>query len=362
MDIRPVAYMEWAKSRPGAELDLSLSGVSGPALADLGVDWSALALNGAHPYGWPPLLEAIAARCGTEPGRVCPTLGASQGIFMVTTAAAGPGDGVLVESPAYEPLLSVPGLVGASVRRFERRFEDGYRVTPDGLRAALAPGTKLVLMTNPHNPSGAAMGRAEMKALAAAAAEVGATLLVDEIYLEFLEGEASRTAFGAAPNIAVTSSLTKVFGLGGLRCGWVLAQEPLAARIRRLTDHLHVEHVFIAEQVAARVFPGLDAMKAAQRPRLATNLAMVRGFMERTNGLEWVEPPGGIVCFPRLRAGGDAGFLVARLLEKHRTRVVPGRFFEAPRHFRLGFGIPADELGKGLEALGAALAPGAAGD
>ncbi len=351
MNIRSVAYLEWAKARPAAAVNLGLSGLAGPALADLGIDWASLTLNGQHPYGYPPLLEAIAARHGTEVGSVCPTLGASQGIFSVCAALAGAGAAVLAEKPAYEPLLAVPRLLGAEVRRFERRFENGYRVDPDEFRAALGTGTKLVLMTNPHNPSGIALPREEVRRLAEIAAERGATLLVDEIYLEFLEGAASRTSFGAAPNIAVTSSLTKVFGLSGLRCGWILARGGLAATLRKLMDHMFVEQVLVGEQIAAKLFAGLDGMKAAAAPLIDANLRTVRGFMGRQDALEWVEPSRGIISFPRLRGAGDAGELARRLLEEHGTCVVPGRFFEEDRSFRLGFGIPKDELDRGLRSL-----------
>lgn len=355
MNIRSVAYLEWAKARPAATVSLCLSGLTEPAVTNLGIDWGSLSLNGTHPYGYPPLLEAIAARHGTETGHVCPTVGASQGIFSVCAALVGPGDAVLAEKPAYEPLLAVPRLLGAEVRRFERRFENGYHVDPDEFRASLGAGTKLVLMTNPHNPSGVALSREEVRELAEIAGERGATLLVDEIYLEFLEGAAAATSFGAAPNIAVTSSLTKVFGLGGLRCGWILAQDDLATRLRKLADHMFVEQVFIGEQVAAKLFAGLDGMKAASGPLIEGNFGTVREFMRRQEALEWVEPSRGIISFPRLRGGGDAGALVRRLLEKHGTCVVPGRFFEEPRSFRLGFGIPGDELERGLESLRAAL-------
>ncbi|HEX2695652.1 MAG TPA: aminotransferase, partial [Acidobacteriota bacterium] len=94
MNIRSIAYLEWAKARPAAAVNLSLSGLAGPALADLGIAWGDLALNGEHPYGYPPLLEAIAARHGTDVGNVCPTPGASQGVFSVCAALVGPGDTV----------------------------------------------------------------------------------------------------------------------------------------------------------------------------------------------------------------------------------------------------------------------------
>ena len=351
MNIRSVAYLEWAKARPAAALNLSLSGLARPALDDLGIDWGSLAINGEHPYGYPPLLEAIAARSGVDAGDVVPALGASQGIFSVAAALVGPGDGVLVEKPAYEPLIAVPRLLGARIGRFERRLEDGYHVDPDGFREALGSGTRLVLLTNPHNPSGVALSRDEVRVLAEIAGERGATLIVDEIYLEFQPGEAARTSFGAAPNIAVTSSLTKVFGLGGLRCGWILAGPALGAAIRRLIDHMQVEGVLVGEQIAARLFARLDEMKAAARPFIEANARLLREFMAGQTVLEWAKPSPGIIAFPRLRGKGDAGGLVHRLFEDKGTLVVPGRFFEEPAHFRIGTGVPKSDLERGLAGL-----------
>jgi aspartate/methionine/tyrosine aminotransferase len=120
-------------------------------------------------------------------------------------------------------------------------------------------------------------------------------------------------------------------------------------------DHLFVEQVFIGEQVAAKLFARLDGMKAASKPLVESNFRAVREFMGEEDALEWAEPSPGIIAFPRLRGAADAGELARRLLEDHGTCVVPGRFFEAPRHFRLGFGIPAGELKRGLNSLRAVL-------
>lgn len=356
MEIKPIEYLVWAKSKPKAGINLSLSGLGGLSHDELAFDWDCLEINGDHPYGYPPLLEAIAARYRAGVDNVCPVVGASQGIFSVCAAFLEPGDDVLVEKPAYEPFLAVPRLFGANVLRFERRFGNGYRIDLEEFRQAFTPRTKLVLLANPHNPSGVALSHEEIRALALASEEKGAAVLIDEIYLEFLQGGMARTAFGLTPNIIVTSSLTKVFGLAGLRCGWVLARPGLAASLRRLMDYMIVEQVFIGEQVAARMFARLDEIRQRSRPLIERNLRIVSDFLRSQENLEWVPPDPGIICFPRFRGAGNTAELARRLLDGFDTSIVPGRFFEDPSGFRLGFGIPTDRLVHGLSNLREALA------
>ena len=356
MSISPVEYMVWAKTKPKPAVNLSQSGVAGLSRLDLGIEWEGLEISGDHPYGYPPLLEAIASRYGVHVAEIWPSLGASQGVYHVCAALLKPGDDVLVERPTYEPLLDVPRFCGANVRRFERRFADGFRPDPDEFRKRLTPRTKLVVMANPHNPSGVVLTREEIGALARIAGERGAFVLVDEIYLEFVEGEQGRTSFGLAPNIVVTSSLTKVFGLAGLRCGWILARPDVTSEFRTFMDYQFVEHVYIAEQIAARAFGRLDALLRATLPRVRANRRIVEEFMRTEKALEWVPPDAGIVAFPRLGEEADTRDLAARLYREFDTAIVPGGFFEEPRHFRLGFGIPPETLTLGLANLKACLA------
>jgi aspartate/methionine/tyrosine aminotransferase len=352
----PFAYMEWAKLVPPAAYNLSRSGVGVPSWEELGVDPAGLALYGDHPYGYKPLLEAIAGRAGAEPDHVIIVSGASQAIFLTAAALLEPGDRALVESPAYEPLVSVPRLLGAQVVRVERRFEDGYRLDLDRLAQDFTPRTKLLLLTNLHNPSGVHLERREVEAVAALAARRGAYVFVDEVYLEFLSGPEARSAYGAAENIIAAGSLTKAYGLAGLRCGWIITPPALAALFRHAVDHVFVEHVFLAEQIAAAVFPRLDGLREKRQEAIRPNHARVAEFMAGEPRLEWVEPKDGLIAFPRLRCGlGTGDELARRLREEYRTSVVPGGFFGAPRHFRLGFGATPDVLEKGLTALGRAL-------
>jgi hypothetical protein len=355
MKFESIEYMEWAKLESKAGINLSRSGVAGLELKDLDMDLTGLEINGDHSYGYPPLLEAIAARYGAQEDQVVPAVGTSLAVFIACAAVLEKGDGVAIEKPAYEPLRSVPRAIGAEITRFERPYEVGYKVDRDRFGSALAANPKLVILTNLHNPSGAYLARPQIQALAFEAQRKGAFVFVDEVYLEYMAGSEAGSSFGLAENIIVASSLTKVFGLAGFRCGWLLAPAPLARKMRRVMDHLTVEHVYIAEQLAARAFPLLDAIKERNRPLFENNRRTVRNFIRETDELEWQEPAGGVIGFPRVKGPFDGDALARILREQYDTSVVPGRFFEDSRHFRLGFGVPPQTLAQGLENIKKAL-------
>jgi len=356
MTIDAIAYMEWAKTRCTGAVNLGRSGVPALTLAELGLNLRDFEINAENVYGWPPFLEAVAGRAGARPEQVIPAAGTSQAVFLALSGLVRPGDRVVVEKPAYEQFLAVSRALGAQIARLERRFEDGFRWDEDRLEEVLRTKPRLLVLTNLHNPSGKAASRGEIARLADRAAAAGAYVFVDEVYLEFLHGEAGRTAFGAAENILVGSSLTKAYGLSGLRAGWLLVPSGLVTVFRRWVDHQHVEPVVISQQIAARVIPRLDALRRESRPGIEANRRTVMEFIRTEPALEAVEPDGGIVVFPRLKGGLSGDDLALRLREGYDTSVVAGSFFESPRHFRLGFGGPADVLARGLDNIRRAIA------
>jgi len=358
MAVRPIAYLEWAKLQSQARINLSRSGVPDLSLRNLPLtlDLTDLEISGRNPYGYPPLLEAIAERYGVEPQNVVLTQGASQAIFIIGAALIEPGDKVIVEKPAYEPLLAVPGFFKAEILRLERRFENRFEIDPDDLRRLLGSGAKLVIITNLHNPSGVWLSREKMEMLAREAERFGAYLFVDEIYLEFMNQEAAQTCFGLSDRVMVASSLTKVYGLGGLRCGWILAPKEVVPSLRSLTDYLVVEGAFISERLASLIFPYLDRLREKNRSWIEENRKLLRLFMARQERLSWVEPDGGVVCFPRLKDGRSGDEFSRFLKEKAEISVVPGSFFEAENHFRLGYAVQPEILTSALEKINSLLA------
>lgn len=356
-DRRVIRYMEWAKLHSSARYNLARSGVEPWPMKKLSVDFSSLEITGNNFYGYRPLLRSIAERYQVGTENVATATGASMANYLCCAVLLRPGDEVLVEKPVYEPLLAVPMLLGARIRRFHRRFERSYELELSKIAELLNPRTRLIIVSNLHNPSGVRIEESVLRDLGRLAAGVGAWVLVDEVYLEACFRRVPRSAAHLGKNFVVTSSLTKVFGLDGLRCGWILASDRrLVDEAKRLNDFFGVNAAFPADQISAMVFPQLDAILTDRLALLRRNFALVRRTLTAlSEALEWVEPHGGTTCFPRLKGQGSSLPLAEKLRHQYDTAIVPGHFFEAPRHFRLSFGARTSVVRRALDNLRNAL-------
>jgi aspartate/methionine/tyrosine aminotransferase len=339
--------MAWAKTRTAAEFDLAGSNILACTLDDLPGAREAIALGGANDNGYGPLMEAIGARYGTRADRVTTATGTAGANLLALAALVEPGDEVLVERPGYDPLLGAARLLGATTTRFDRRFEDGYALDPDRVRRAMTPRTTVIVVTTPHNPSGVAADAGALDEIGRLAARQGAIVLVDEVYKD-VTGDVSPPAAMRSDVFVTTSSLTKSYGLSSLRAGWVIANDRITHRARRARDVVDGTGSIVAERLAVLAFEHLDALHARARGHLARNKAIVDTFLAAHPQLEYV-PSAGTVVFPRLHGVEDADPFVERLVREHRTAVGPGRFFDAPAHFRIGYGGDTDTLRAGLE-------------
>ncbi len=348
-------YMAWMKHAPEVTYNLMGSNLLHCRVEDLPQARERLELEGLHEEGYEPLLEAIAGRYEVAVEQVSLATGTSGANFLVCGALLRPGDEVLVERPAYDPLLGIPRFLDARIRRFDRVFEDGFQVDPERVAAAVTPKTRLIIMTNLHNPTGALTAADRLVAVGEVAESVGARVLVDEVYLESVPGEEEPPAARISPTFISTSSLTKAYGLSGLRAGWTLASPEVAEKIRRVRDLVDAVGVFPSELLALIAFENLPALRRRARSILDPNFKLLHDFMKSRPDLEWVEPGGGSVGFPRIRGVEDTTSFVDVLRERYDPGVVPGRFFEAPGHFRVAVGGKMDVLEGGLERLGEAL-------
>lgn len=353
-------YLFWAKTRQPAAIDLAGSNLLHCTLDDLPGAAGVVDLRAPNDNGFAPLVQSIAARYGVAPGRVVTAMGCSGANFLVAAALVGPGDDVAIEQPTYDPLVGACRLMGARLARFDRRFEDGYDVDVARVAAAVTPRTRLIVLTSPHNPTGVPVSREALLEVGAIAARVGAAVLVDEVYLDAANGldgarphEAAATLDG--PFIS-TASLTKSYGLAGLRSGWAVASIEVAERLRRTRDVVDNAGSGPADLLAAHAFTHLSRLSARARAILGPNVDAMRDFLGRHPQLEVAAPPGSSVVFPRLRGVADAAPFVARLLEDG-VAVAPGRFFDAPAHFRVSLAGAPDALAAGLERLSARLPP-----
>jgi len=347
-------YLAWAKLCSDAPFNLASSGVLDYPLSELPVRIEDLAISGTGSYGYPPLIKRLAAKAGVPEECVVYTLGASMANYVALTALVHPGDEVLVENPTYDPLLAVLNHLRANVKRFERRADKGFRLGLGELERRLTPKTCLVVLCNLHNPSGALTEDAALREIAEMAAKVGARVMVDEVYLETLFDRPWRSAFHLAPNIVATSSLTKAYGLSGLRCGWILASRELVDRMWQVVDLTYGVPAHPAERLAVIALDHLDRVRDRARSLLETNRALINQFLADHPQLECEPSRFGTTVFPRLRNLKAAEF-VTLLREQFETSVVPGDFFEQPQFIRIGFGRQTEMVRAGLERISEAL-------
>ena len=342
-------YLLWAKSRHPAAIDLAGSNLLHCSLADLPGARDVVDLSAPNDNGYAPVISAIAEHYGVGEDRVVQAGGCSGANFIAVAALVGAGDDVLVERPTYDPLLGAARLMGANIVRFDRRFEDGFGVDLDDVRTAMTKRTRLIVVTTPHNPTGVQIDRETLEGLAALAGSCGAHVLVDEVYLDGAciiagHGATSRSAALLDGPIVVTSSLTKSYGLAGLRSGWAIAPPETAERLRLTRDVVDNAGSGPADRLAALAWSVRPQLAERTRALLGANVEIARAFFAARPEFQIPEPPSCSVVFPRLAGLGDADAYVRDVLDRHGIAFAPGRFFEAPGHFRISLAGRTDAL------------------
>ncbi|HEX6790180.1 MAG TPA: aminotransferase class I/II-fold pyridoxal phosphate-dependent enzyme [Candidatus Krumholzibacteria bacterium] len=348
-------YLEWVKRRRDRiRYPLSRSGMPRLDIRTLDPSLDFLLANEDNEDGWPPLLDVIGARAGLGANHVCLAVACTGANLVAFGLFLDPGDHVAMETPVYEPLVKLARYFGAAIDFFPRRESNGWRVDPDDVKRTLSQNTKLVVLSNLHNPTSAFDDEDTIRRIAADAQQLGAFVVVDEVYLDLIHAEGVRTAARLAPNILVTNSMTKTFGLDPLRLGWVIAEPGIAERARRLSDLYANNFPHPSERIAWLALRRADEILARHNALLAGNMAIVDDFITSHEALAWVRPRAGTCGMVRVH-GVDVDDLTDRLERDFATGIVPGRFFEAPGYFRIGWALETETLRAGLDRLSRAL-------
>jgi aspartate/methionine/tyrosine aminotransferase len=350
-------YMQWSKTQSRARFNLATSGVASFPLRELPVDLDDLEINGDDSYGYAPLQQAIAARHGVDPDCVVESAGTSMANHLAMAAIIEPGDEVLIEHPAYGPILDIAHYLDANVKRFQRAEENGWAIDPGEVRRCVTPKTRLIVITNLHNPTSVLTPESVLREIGDIARSIGARVLVDEVYLDAVYENTPRTSSHLGPEFLVTSSLTKVYGVSGLRCGWILAQPDLAWLMRRLNDLYSATPVHPGELLSVAAFKHRDLLRERARRIVDADRELLREFLKQQGGISAVQTDWGTTSFVRLsRDGGrNADAFLERLRLEFDTSAVPGRFFEMPDHFRIGVGVNTEMFAEGLNRISRAL-------
>src|SRR6476660_4413488 len=323
-------YMHWSKTKSRARFNLATSGVAPFPFCELPIDLKELELNGDDSYGYAPLQQAIAAHHGVDPDCVVESAGTSIANHLAMAAIIEPGDEVLIERPAYGPILETAQYLHANVKRFRRREENGWAIDPEEVRRCITPKTRLIVITNLHNPTSAFTPELVLREIGEIACSIGALVLVDEVYLDAVYENTPRTSFHLGPEFVATSSLTKVYGVSGLRCGWILAQPDLAWKMRRLNDLYSATPVYPVEVLSVAAFQHLNLLREKARSIVEADRKLLRDFFKQQSSLSAVSTEWGTTSFLRLSGshGSNVDAFLERLRSDFETSAVPGRFFE----------------------------------
>lgn len=313
-------------------------------------------LEEPDPWVHPKLVERISISEGVDPDNVLITNGASGAIFLVCRTILEHGDHVIVEYPCYEPLIAVPEFMGADVSLLYRRVENGFDVDLDELDSMMSERTRLIILTNLHNPSGVYLRQDELLGIQAVARKYRSEvrILVDEVYHRFIDKNVQPAAKLNEGFVSI-NSLSKVYGLYILRCGWITADQDFIDAVRRifvLTENIGSP---LNESIASVVLEHEEEYYNHSRAILNQNRKILKGFVQpllEEGLLEGNIPENGCICYPKLtRINNTEGFTRV-LAEKQNVYVVPGHFFGLPQHVRMGFGGDTEELRIGLERFG----------
>ena len=341
----PFAFMHWAKTWQGnVPLDLGASGVSSPDPEEFPPAPSEY--SGPNYFGTRELRDAIAAVHGVSRKAVVVSDGASLANYTALTSLAGPGDRVLVERPTYAALHEIPRFHGAEVLRLERRPGDGWVPRLEDVERAAAGGLSAVVLTRLHNPSGVDLPASFLEGLAGLAREGRFHVLFDEVYLDFLPDAAP--AHTLSERFLTVGSLTKSYGFGGLRVGWIVGDPKVLEPMKELSLYLAVDGSRGAQATAVRVLESRERFLQRARGLAAAGRAVLEQWIAGRDDVEWVEPAGGVCAFLRLPTVKDTAGLAAALREEDGVNVAEGEHFGCPGWVRVGFGVEPSTLREAL--------------
>ena len=347
-------YMQWAKTHFHVKYNLANSGLTNYPLSDLPLKLEDIELTGKSYYGYQPLLEAIGKRYNVATDKIFSTLGTSFANYMVMAVLYEPDAEILIEQPTYELLKSTAEYVGYKVNRFQRRFEDKFQIDLDEIKKTITSKTKLIVLTNLHNPSSVFTSDDTLKEIGRIAQSIGAYVLVDEVYLDSAFSLSPSSSIHLGDEFIVTNSLTKVYGLSGLRCGWVFAMPELIQKMWHLNDLFYVVQQHPAEILSVIAMNNLERVTAWSRSILENNHQTINKFIQSHAELEAIVPGYGTVIFPRLKRGSIEP-LLKLLHDKYQTAITPGRFFDMTEFFRIGLGLNPETFKTGIENLSKAI-------
>ncbi len=325
---------------------------------DLGLDLNELLISYVDHRGHPGLRKLLSEETKgiIHPDQVLLTSGAAQALFIISSSLLDRGDELVVVRPNYATNLETPRALDAKLKIVELDFDSGYRTNPEAIKAAITTSTKLVSITVPHNPTGAVMSERDLEAIIDITEKAGCLLLVDETYREMNFDGVMPHAASRAGHVISVASFSKTFGLPGIRVGWLMTRNQKAFEtFFAAKEQIQICGSALDEEIAFQFYAKKDHFLPAIQSNLRRKFTILKNWMENQNHLEWVEPRGGCVAFPRFKKPVAERINLDRfyktLNETFSTYVGPGHWFEQSKtSMRIGYGWPGEEeLRRGLD-------------
>jgi aspartate/methionine/tyrosine aminotransferase len=331
------------------ECNLAESSVRDVSFREMKIDLGNLIIAYGDHIGNPALRGLIASLYpGIENDQVLLTVGAAGALFMIHTTLLSSGDHLVVVRPNYGTNIETPRAIGASISFIDLHFEDGFGLDLNEVKKAIKPNTRLVSITTPHNPTGVSLSAETIHSLCKLAESANCFLLVDETYRDLSFNPPAPLAASMSDRAISVSSVSKAYGIPGLRLGWVISRnKSLLEKLLAAKEQIHICNSVVDEEICYQYLLKKNDYFGGIQTMVRNNFHFLEVWISNHPYLEWVKPSGGVVCFPRFRkdAGIDPSNFYSRLLHDHKTYVGPGHWFEQSKEFfRLGFGWETESV------------------
>ncbi len=290
------------------------------------------------------------------------TNGGSEANFITTFRLIEPGDEVVMLVPNYMQTWGLARAFGATIRDWpliEDRAAGRWRVDLAALDALVSAKTRMIVICNPNNPTGARISAGDLDGIARIADRHGAWILSDEVYRGAeIDGHETASMWGRSDRAIITSGLSKAYGLPGLRIGWIVAPPPLVAAFWSYHDYVTIAPGALSDRLARVALTPARRARLLERTRtiLRTNLPLIEGWLRGAGGFEWIAPEAGAIVYVRYGHAINSTELANRVREEQSVLIVPGDHFGMDGYLRLGFGEPPEYTRTGLDRLRAVLA------
>lgn len=331
------------------DCNLAESSVRDARFKDIGLHLDELVIAYGDHIGKPALRKLIAGFYpGVADNNVLLTAGAAAGLFMIHTALLQNGDHLIVVRPNYASNIATPRAIGCECSYIDLSFDENFELDVEKVRHALRPNTRLISITTPHNPTGTVINRRTLEDLCQLAESHHCLLLVDETYRDLSFQPLPPLAASISSHAISVSSVSKAYGIPGIRLGWLITKNPqLQELFLAAKEQIYICNSIVDEEIGYQYLLKKDDYFGGIKKEVQVNFDRLKKWMKDHAQLEWVEPVGGVVCFPRFKdeIALDVEKFYNVLLQQYKTYLGPGHWFEqSKRYFRLGFGWETPDL------------------